>query len=180
VSSSSGLFLFDAGLGTSVDSGGCPKTRPAAAAATAVPVPMRLGTTCILAAGCYVVDDGAQPWEKRGTGGYSVLVRVVIRIVRTLRRDSRCVNEVLECVGDAGTSLVWLKPSAARISRPKIRVDRTAGTRSRSRRRAAGESTTRLIARGERGDRRLVAMFLLLRRAVVRSGSGPLTVAGSS
>jgi hypothetical protein len=120
---------------------------------------LTLGTTCILAAGCYVVDDGAQPWEERGAGGYSVFVKVVICIVRTLRRDSRCGNEVLECVGDAGTSLVWSKSSAARISPAKDRVDRTAGTRSRSRSRAAGESTTQSIAGGGRGDRRVVAMF---------------------
>lgn len=37
-SSSSGFFLLEVGLGAS-KSGGCPKTRPAAAAATAVPVP---------------------------------------------------------------------------------------------------------------------------------------------
>lgn len=58
---------------------------------------LTLGTTCILAAGCYV--DDTQPREERGTKADSVLVRVVIRIVRTLRE--KCSGRKTE---DAGMS----------------------------------------------------------------------------
>ena len=47
---------------------------------------LTLGTTCILAAGCYVVDD-TQPWEEGRTRGDSVLATVVVCIVRTLRHE---------------------------------------------------------------------------------------------
>jgi len=47
---------------------------------------LTLGTTCILAAGCYVVDD-TQPWKEGRTRGDSVLATVVVCIVRTLRHE---------------------------------------------------------------------------------------------
>jgi len=86
---------------------------------------LTLGATCILAAGCYV--DDARPREERRTRGDSVLVRIVVRIVRTLRGEIEILgflggNEVLECADNASTFL-WLlvskNPGSPKQARPR-------------------------------------------------------------
>lgn len=74
---------------------------------------LTLGTTCILAAGCYIDGDDTRPREGRRTRGDSGFVKVVVCIVRALRGGKRVLggNEMLECAENAGTFLST--PSAA-------------------------------------------------------------------
>jgi hypothetical protein len=62
-----------------------------------VPVPTRLGTACILAAGGYV--DGKLPWEERGARRDSVIVKVVVCIVRALRKEGLVGAEMMNELG---------------------------------------------------------------------------------